>query len=721
MVDLRICQSDQDWSRMRRQYGTTNISSRKRRCLPGSPSPPPPGDNSARLQNFLVAIRSGMVLSSHLDGIESGTFSDSEFSVLLQCAARYRRDLAVRRLLCCNDKLSPCGLTAALYAAALGPQRNGAEEGGGEEAERTCSPWWTVEALVSAGADVNGEANEENTRLLLHLVGAQQDNHRALPPPLPGTTSWAQWEQPPLVLAARLRWAEGVRLLLSPPFSSDVDATTTCGETALVVAVRCRWVEGVRLLLEKGADPGRKTGGITALHYASLEKGHHLEIARILLHHGADPNARNKDLETPLLNASRLEDPEMSRTLLHAGAEVNLGDSGGFTPLSSACLFGNFKTVELLVESGADVNGPDSPLSSLITGFCEETDCSLPLVTGSGPFLATVRFLLARGAEPDGCGVCGRPAIVLATQAGFCKLTEVLCREGGADVDAGDRTERTALSHAAERGDLVMARALLGFGADVNRPDAKNRSPLVHAAKNGKVEVVRFLLGQGATQGVVKGLLGAVRNDQVGVLRLLLSDDEFRTRFDDSNVLQTGQVLRLAVRSKYARSVKVLLDAGVDPLAENNWGYSSLDLCPPLLWHTDDDSPEPSPVTQLLVARLVQREQFDFRHRLGPGETTVLDRALKAGYFGLVRYLVMHGARCRPSSLPSLLENRFQISALLHMVHQRQMQQGLQALRDVLGLPDDILRVIVVYGCSVTTWDKAKELLVLPDVDRPPL
>jgi hypothetical protein len=327
------------------------------------------------------------------------------------------------------------------------------------------------------------------------------------------------------------------------------------------------------------------------------------------------------------------------------------------------------------------------------------------------------RLLLTHGADPDRVGF-GTPAVVSAAEHENIELVTVLCKEGGAQVDAGDagdvdrpdNFQRTALSYAAEKDNFKMARALIGLGADVNRPDAGNRPPLVHAAVAGRVGMVRFLLGHGVTYGMGRGLVEAAKKGKAGVLRLLLSE-EFRSRFTDRDVFQSGQVLHAAVRSMDVGSVEALLGAGADPLTEDDRGYSSLDLCPPAL--RSEFAAEPPPITQLLVARLVRLDKFDFRYRLGPGGTTVLDRARKAGYFGLVRYLVIQGARC--NDWVSCAGSRFQISALVHMVHQRQMQQGLRALGEALGsvVPEDILSIVAGYGCSVTTWEKAKELLFL--------
>lgn len=83
--------------------------------------------------------------------------------------------------------------------------------------------------------------------------------------------------------------------------------------------------EAVRLLLERGAEvnsASRNDLKVMPLHSAAAtpDPAARYEIARQLLEHGADPNARQQDDFTPLMAADAHEDERLRELLLEHGA-----------------------------------------------------------------------------------------------------------------------------------------------------------------------------------------------------------------------------------------------------------------------------------------------------------------------------------------------------------------------------------------------------------------
>jgi ankyrin repeat protein len=63
---------------------------------------------------------------------------------------------------------------------------------------------------------------------------------------------------------------------------------------------------------------------VTALHLASRDG--HADVTRVLLEHGADVNARDRDGQTALHRASRIRQVKVVRMLLKLGASISAGD-----------------------------------------------------------------------------------------------------------------------------------------------------------------------------------------------------------------------------------------------------------------------------------------------------------------------------------------------------------------------------------------------------------
>jgi uncharacterized protein len=102
----------------------------------------------------------------------------------------------------------------------------------------------------------------------------------------------------------------------------------------------------------------RSDDGYTALHLAAYFG--RLEVARLLLGRGADPNAvaQNDSRVTPLHSAVSARHRDLAGLLLALGASANVIQKGGWTPLHSAAHNGDEAIVDLLLLRGADPTRP---------------------------------------------------------------------------------------------------------------------------------------------------------------------------------------------------------------------------------------------------------------------------------------------------------------------------------------------------------------------------
>jgi ankyrin repeat protein len=251
----------------------------------------------------------------------------------------------------------------------------------------------------------------------------------------------------PLMYAARQGSLAAAKELVTA--HADLDAVDPDGTTALVLAIMNGHYDTAALLTQSGADPNlADTTGMAALYAAvdmntlgevygrpgrkSTDKSTALDLVKVLLAHGADPNAR-------------LKSPTLYRA--HTPGEGTLAE--GATPLMRAAKNGDAAAMRLLLEHGAD---PSLTQKNRTTALM----LAAGLGRGQGVFAkdyATeaemaegVRVLLDRGVDLNAINDNGQTAMHFAAQASD-DIVKMLAAQG-AKIDVKDKNGRTPIDAA---------------------------------------------------------------------------------------------------------------------------------------------------------------------------------------------------------------------------------------------------------------------------------
>lgn len=225
-----------------------------------------------------------------------------------------------------------------------------------------------VKALLDAGADINANT-PSGTPLFLAAANGDNDMVKMLIKHGADVHIKDRWGGTALHAQFKKSSSESVveTLLTS---GIDVNAKGREGDTPLHLAAMSRDNIGIVVkLIAHGADVNavseNGTPLLTLLTMPNRSRTFNivsyglLDLTRLLLDKGANPNIQNKKKNTPLVAAALGGDIDIVKALLEADAQINVTSREWGTPLHAAVQQGNLAIADLLIKRGADVNAVD--------------------------------------------------------------------------------------------------------------------------------------------------------------------------------------------------------------------------------------------------------------------------------------------------------------------------------------------------------------------------
>ncbi|XP_077283109.1 uncharacterized protein LOC143909083 [Arctopsyche grandis] len=395
------------------------------------------------------------------------------------------------------------------------------------------------------------------------------------------------------------------------------------GLSPLHFAILGEDIEMLNLLLDNGADIQLKNKkGKTSLHFAF----YNVEILKILLEQGFDPNEPDKNGDTPFIDAVCFRTAEIVKLMLDYKA-----DPHGDTPLTLATRYNKIKTLQIILECGVDINNTnldgETALHIIFNYQIEGEAFNILLKSGADPTIAikrtesnsnirsadnstllhyavflgkyqiltllldenidlnltdmygqtavisamknynfkAVELLLAKGADPNICDNNGNTLLHYAAAKHEVKLFEFIFKIT-TNPFIKNRNNETVLHWAVQGGCIQILQRILDEGFYLNVTNAQGDTPLLCAAKSGHSDVIMVLLIRGANREVINYAGDTLLQCAVFECCDVALQRIIKYGLDLTIVNKSGKsLLHNAVIGGNISAVKFLIEKGIDP------------------------------------------------------------------------------------------------------------------------------------------------------------
>jgi ankyrin repeat protein len=285
-----------------------------------------------------------------------------------------------------------------------------------------------------------------------------------------------------------------------------------------------------------------------------------IEGVRAALKAGADPNERYD--RRGLSAIGRVATAVMSAGYRDSPVPLNEAEAKAISIL------------DVLFEAGAQIRNYDIEI------------LHAPVIEGAEKL---TKYLLDRGANPNGADHSGNTPVILGTKYGHPDIVKLLIEYGAKPLDAVTSAQIRFIA-AAGNGDLIAVRRELNNGAQINRRGPTKETALIEAVSSQQYSAVRQLLELGANpnlpgeqfgvptsplhQAVFRNKLKFEKGNAGEIVKLLLKAG---AHVSSTDFFKQQTPLHVAAYVNNPIAVKMLLEAGAKVMPKDADGKTPLD------------------------------------------------------------------------------------------------------------------------------------------------
>ncbi|HYL99006.1 MAG TPA: ankyrin repeat domain-containing protein [Blastocatellia bacterium] len=283
-----------------------------------------------------------------------------------------------------------------------------------------------------------------------------------------------------------------------------------------------------------------------------------------------------------LLHSIGVGDDKSAKYLLHHGADPDARDDCGIPAVAYAAASLSPNILKDLLDLGANVNVKDGlEQKTPIVWAIDDVDVEDIGAEGRQRLYEVMELLLRAGSNVNVRDSWhDRPPLIIAARNRLTEVAELLARQS-AEINAIDDDDRTAYSYAAQFGNDRLKAVLLAAGADptIGVADYKEKygqNAFIQAASDSRTDIVEAVLASGlnpntANQSGVTALMRVVEDSTL---------DALLAAGADVNKKDSAGFTALIWASFFGREsqVRKLIAAGADVNAVTNDGQTALSM-----------------------------------------------------------------------------------------------------------------------------------------------
>ncbi|KAH9502192.1 hypothetical protein Btru_070354 [Bulinus truncatus] len=458
-------------------------------------------------------------------------------------------------------------------------------------------------ALIDAGANLDSVDSLNRTALMIAVEEEITELLKLLLQKKANPNVRNKENMTSLMVAVDKYDVETVKLLISS--GANVDATDSNGNTALIRVIErianyksqvyqfysyseyngkndtskdSQCLEIVKILVNSAANVNITTNNknnalVMALGNVKAEDDIIQNVVQTLLTQKANPNVRNRDNLSALMLAINRLDYKMASMLIKAGANVNDTDDKGCSIL--------IMTIKKLSKIEAE---------SAFTVYEGMNSFSTDMFLTIKSSLDIISFLITSGANVNAVDSYNDSALNIALDSGKCSLVRILMGKG-ADGNIYGCKKKPPLLHLSEDYGMDLVVDMVKSGVDVHVTDEEGNSALMKILNRFRyydqteyglshadcLKAVKVLTEYGADVNITNKL------DQCPLLLALSTHSKdivwhlIQTGADVNRINRNGDPALFMFDEFMTHDVlKCLINAGIDVLAEDSQGRTAL-------------------------------------------------------------------------------------------------------------------------------------------------